>query len=145
MRLVVAVIALLLAGAQLHAQPKYRPFFITDSLDKILPYFRSDIPVWPRSTGNVLFKKDTVYQPVLKVWIIESENYNEPIYAVYTDTVHVIMPDWQKQKNFVRSIEKYGPGKALFFYFRNGDLSERSDINDLRRYGEIPGLKPDDR
>lgn len=119
--------------------PKFRPFFKQDSLSKIMMNFDSTLYIWPKSTGNVKFTKDTVSQSVLKAWIIESENYYEPIYAIYTDTIHMKFSDWRKNKNYIENIEKYGPGKVILFYFKDGIPLSRNDINDLRRYKEIPG------
>lgn len=123
------------------SQQHYKPFFKTDSLAKILPYFKTEIPVWPKSTGNVKFVKDTVFQPLLKVWLIESENYNVPIYGVYTDTLNIQVTDWKEKKNFIQNTEKYGPGKVILFYYNDGQPLTRTDLNDLRKYGEIPGLR----
>lgn len=136
------VLLLFAVGTYLSAhtqQPRYKPFFKTDSLAKILPNFDTTVTIWPKSTGNVKFVKDTLYSPVLKSWMINSENYNEPVYAIYTDTIHIRLPEWKKQKNYIENIEKYGPGKVLLFYFRDGTPLTRSDINDLRKYKEIPG------
>jgi hypothetical protein len=124
-----------------NAQPHYRPFFKTDSLQKVLPYFKPDIPVWPKSTGNVRFSKDTTYQALLKVWLIESDAYNIPIYGVYTDTLNIALPDWKAKKNYIMNTERYGPGKIFLFYFSDGLPLGRNDLNDLRKYGEIPGLR----
>lgn len=140
-KLIVYCTLIICCAASLQAQNHYKPFFRTDSLSKILPYFRPEIPVWPKSTGNVQFRKDTVYEPVLKVWIIESANYNEPIYGVYTDTANVVRESWVNAKNYVQGTEKYGPGKIFLFYYRDGTPLNRTDINDLRRYGEIPGIR----
>jgi hypothetical protein len=139
---ILAISSILLLAGKPAAQGRFKAFHQAELIEPVLAQFSTNAKPWPatpNAKAEAEFPRDTIPGPELRIWQINSREFNLPIYAVYADTNQIVRPQWRSEKNYLFDLTKYGPCRVMMFFYGDGVPLKKSDVSILRKDRDIPG------